>query len=70
MDPTLKHRLLVTGINTVALVRFAFLIYTKGESHNIQELLAPGLIWTRWSLFFSSTTDLLQCTQSSSQARR
>lgn len=39
MEMTLKARQLVTGINTVALVRFAFLIYMKGKSLNIQEQL-------------------------------
>ena len=38
MDPTLKHRQLAAGINTVALVRFAFLIYMKGKSLNMEQL--------------------------------
>ena len=38
MELTLRLRRLVTGISTVALVRFAFLIYTKGKSLNMEQL--------------------------------
>ena len=38
MELTLRLRRLVTGINTVALVRFAFLIYMKGKSLNMEQL--------------------------------